>query len=134
MEYQNIVCGVTGSAHAQKAALEAAVLAKRHNANLIYVYAVDITFLRGGFMLPHQHVEESLETLGNHILELAAQIALTQGVTPKKILHPGSNAEENPEKGDRPGSFENRGERGKGGSPGVGPREADLFRKGHVQG
>ena len=90
MEYRNIVCGVTGSAHAQKAALEAATLAKRHNANLIYVYAVDITFLRGGFMLPHQHVEESLEMLGNHILELAAQIALTQGVTPKKILRRGT--------------------------------------------
>jgi hypothetical protein len=45
MAYRSIVCGVTGSAHAQKAALEAAVLAKENHATLTYVYAVDIRFL-----------------------------------------------------------------------------------------
>ena len=90
MEYRNIVCGVTGSAHAQKAALEAAVLAKRHNANLIYVYVVDTTFLKGGTMLPPKDVETSLERIGHHILELAEQIALTQGVTPKKVVKKGT--------------------------------------------
>ena len=90
MEYQNIVCGVTGSAHAQKAALEAAVLAKRHNANLIYVYVVDATFLKGGTMLPPKDFEKSLERIGRHILELAEEIALTQGVTPKKVVKKGN--------------------------------------------
>jgi len=39
MGYTSIVCGVTGSAHAQKAALEAGALAKRDNAKLTYVVA-----------------------------------------------------------------------------------------------
>ena len=42
MAYTSIVCGVTGSAHSQKAALEAAALAKQHNARLTYVYVVDV--------------------------------------------------------------------------------------------
>ena len=98
MEYPNIVCGVTGSAHAQKAALEAAVLAKQHNANLIYVYVVDIDLSQRRYPgLPHQDVEEvdwnvSAITSWN----LRSRLALTQGVTPKKIVR----------RGDRPGSVE----------------------------
>ena len=48
MAYKKIVCGVTASAHSQKAALEAAKLAKQHGAALVYVYAMDLAFLKGG--------------------------------------------------------------------------------------
>jgi nucleotide-binding universal stress UspA family protein len=89
MEYTSIVCGVTGSAHSQKAALEAAYLAKKNGARLTYVYAIDITFLRGG-ITGLQQVEKSLERLGNHILEFAADMALTLGVTSKKMVGKGS--------------------------------------------
>ena len=88
MEYTSIVCGVTGSAHSQKAALEAAHLARKNGARLTYVYAIDVTFLRGG-ITSAENVEKSLERLGNHILEFAAEIASTEGVTPKKVVGKG---------------------------------------------
>ena len=90
MTYTSIVCGVTGSTHAQKAALEAAVLAKQHNARLTYVYVVDIGFLKssiGG--LSTSLAENGLDHLGEHILEYAEQLAQSQGVTPKKIVRRG---------------------------------------------
>lgn len=91
MGYTSIVCGVTGSAHSQKAALEAAVLAKTNNAKLVYVYAVDMSFLKRGFAveLSAHSMEESFEHLAGHILEHAEQFALTQGVTPKKVIRRG---------------------------------------------
>jgi nucleotide-binding universal stress UspA family protein len=89
MAYQCIVRGVTGSAHAQSAALEAASLAKEHNARLVYVYAVDVGFLRGG-IASQAGVQDSLMNLGNHILEMAEELAKTQGVTPKKVVRKGA--------------------------------------------
>ncbi len=95
MGYKTIVCGVTGSSHAQKAALEAAVLAKRENANLVYVYAADSSFMAGGMSveLSHEYVDESLMRLGGYILDVAEGIASAQGVTPKKIVRKGSALE-----------------------------------------
>ena len=91
MAYTSIVCGVTGSAHAQKAALEAAVLAKQHNARLTYIYAVDIGFLKSGIGgLSTSLAEDGLEHLGAHILDYAEQLAQAQGVTPKKIVRRGA--------------------------------------------
>jgi len=91
MAYRSIVCGVTGSSHAQKAALEAAALAKENNARLTYVFAVDIGFLRSGITveLPSEFAENSLMHLGEHILEHAAKLAESQGVSPKKLLKKG---------------------------------------------
>lgn len=89
MTYQCIVCGVTGSAHAQSAALEAASLAKEHNARLVYVYVVDTSFLRGG-IASQAGVQDSLVNLGNHILDMAEELARSQGVTPKKIVRKGA--------------------------------------------
>ena len=91
MTYKSIVCGVTGSAHSQKAALEAAVLAKQHNAALTYVYAVDIGFLKssvGGFST--SLAKDGLIHLGDQILDFAVQLAQSQGVTPKKIVRSGA--------------------------------------------
>jgi nucleotide-binding universal stress UspA family protein len=92
MAYKKIVCGVTASAHSQKAALEAARLARKDGAELIYVYAVDVTFLEGGrtVSLTEDVVADSLEKLGGHILELAGQIATSQGMKPKKIVARGT--------------------------------------------
>ncbi|MFP5213756.1 MAG: universal stress protein [Acidobacteriota bacterium] len=92
MGYKKIVCGVTGSAHAQKAALEAARLAKENCAELVYVYAVDSTFARGGMAveLSHEYVDESLERLGGYILDHASELARTQGVVPKKVVKRGA--------------------------------------------
>jgi nucleotide-binding universal stress UspA family protein len=89
MAYQCIVCGVTGSAHAQSAAMEAAILAKEHNARLIYVYAVDTSFLRGG-VASASGVRDSLLKLGNHILDMAEELAKAQGVAPQKIVRQGA--------------------------------------------
>lgn len=91
MEYTSIVCGVTGSTHAQKAALEAAVLAKANNAKLTYVYAVDIGFLRSGItvQLSSEFAEDSLMHLGKHILEHAEKLAESQGVSPKTLVRKG---------------------------------------------
>jgi nucleotide-binding universal stress UspA family protein len=91
MGYTSIVCGVTGSAHSQKAALEAAALAKQHNARLTLVYAVDIDFLKtsvGG--LSTSLAQDGLGHLGAHILDYAAELAESQGVTPKKIVRRGA--------------------------------------------
>lgn len=91
MAYKSIVCGVTGSEHAKKAALEAATLAKANEADLAYVYAVDLTFLRGGSTgsATSREVEQSLENLGRHILDTAQEIASVQGVAPKKVIMKG---------------------------------------------
>jgi nucleotide-binding universal stress UspA family protein len=91
MGYTSIVCGVTGSTHAQKAALEAAVLAKENNARLTYVYAVDIGFLRSGItvQLSSEFAEDSLMHLGSHILEHAEKLAESQGVSAKKVVKKG---------------------------------------------
>ena len=95
MAYTSIVCGVTGSLHAQEAALQAAILAKEHGARLTYVYAVDLSFLRGGITmnLPSNDVGKSLERLGGHILAMAEEIAKTQGVSPKKVIRQGKALE-----------------------------------------
>lgn len=90
MEYTSIVCGVTGSAHAQKAALEAAALAKQHSARLTYVYVVDTEFLKSGVGgMSTGIAQKGLEHLGTHILDYAGQLAQSQGVTPKKIVRSG---------------------------------------------
>lgn len=91
MKYKCIVCGVTGSAHAQKAALEAATLAKKENATLIFVYAVDASFLEGSLMaeVSGGHVQDALVKLGNHILDHAEELIRPLGVVPKKVVKRG---------------------------------------------
>ncbi len=90
MGYITIVCGVTGSLHSQKAALEAAVLAAKSQAGLIYVYVVDVSFLkRGSGFITSGAVEESLDRLGAQFLDFAEEIAKTQGVAPRKVLGKG---------------------------------------------
>jgi nucleotide-binding universal stress UspA family protein len=92
MAYKKIVCGVTASAQSQKAALEAAKLAKQHGAQLIYVYVVDLAFLKGGKLgsLSQDVIAQSIEKLGRQIVDLAEQIAASEGVTPKKIVRRGT--------------------------------------------
>lgn len=90
MSYKTIVCGVTGSLHSQKAALEAAVMAAQSHAGLIYVYAVDVSFLSmGSGFITSGVVAESLDRLGEQFLNLAEEIAKTQGVTARKVLKKG---------------------------------------------
>jgi nucleotide-binding universal stress UspA family protein len=91
MGYTSIVCGVTGSDPSQKAALEAAVLAAEHKANLTYVFAVDTEFLKislGG-RSSSSMAEDSLDHLGGHMLDTAEQAAISKGVHPKKVLRHG---------------------------------------------
>lgn len=90
MAYKIIVCGVTGSEASQKATREAVRMAKENQADLIFVYAVDTTFLKGMTVeLTSDFANKTLEHLGAHILERAEEIAQEQGVTPKKILKQG---------------------------------------------
>jgi nucleotide-binding universal stress UspA family protein len=87
MSYKKIVCAVTGSEASRKAALKAAQLAKEYQAGLIFVYAVDASFLKGMTVeLTSDFVGKTLEHLGGHILDRAEEIAHVQGVNPKKIL------------------------------------------------
>jgi nucleotide-binding universal stress UspA family protein len=91
MGYNSIVCGVTGSTHSQKAALEAVLLAKQHKARLTFAYVVDIGFIKssiGG--LSTALAQDGLSHLGSHILEFAEKMANAQGVTSKKIVRSGA--------------------------------------------
>jgi nucleotide-binding universal stress UspA family protein len=90
MGYTKIVCGVTGSLHSQKAALEAAVMAGKSQAELVYVYIVDVSFLkRGSGSISSGAVADSLDRLGEQFLEVAEHLAETQGITARKILRKG---------------------------------------------
>ncbi len=91
MGYKSIVCGVTGSSHAQKAAFEAASMARENNAKLTYVYAVDMGFLRTGIAveLSTDSAEESMVRLGEHIVAMAAELAASQGVSPGTVVRKG---------------------------------------------
>ena len=90
MGYKTIVCGVTGSLHSQKAALEAAVLASESQARLVYVYVVDVSFLRrGSGFITSGAVADSMDRLGEQFLDFAEELAKAQGVTAKKILRKG---------------------------------------------
>jgi nucleotide-binding universal stress UspA family protein len=90
MAYHSIVCGVTGSEASLKAAQEAAREAKEHQAQLTFVYAVDISFLKGmTVQVTPDYAEKTLQHLGGHILDKAAEIAQEMGVASKKILRPG---------------------------------------------
>lgn len=95
MGYQCIVCGVTGSIHAQKAALEAAALAKKDDARLVFVYAVDASFLGQSLMaeVSQGHVETSLLRLGDHILAHAEELVAPLGIVPEKIVRMGAPLE-----------------------------------------
>ncbi len=90
MAIKSIVCGVTGSAHAQKAALEAAALAKRNNARLTYVYVVDAGFLKGSVGgMSMSIAQEGLERLGQQILEFAEKLAQSYQIIPGTIVRTG---------------------------------------------
>ena len=66
------------------------VMANKSHAGLIYVYAVDVSFLRrGSGSITSGAVADSLDKLGAQILDIAEEIAKTQGVAPKKILRKG---------------------------------------------
>ncbi|HET6488272.1 MAG TPA: universal stress protein [Syntrophales bacterium] len=92
MAYKKIVCGVTASAAAARAALEAASLAKLHGAQLFYVYAVDLDFLKSGRMgnLSQDVIAQSIEKIGKQIVDTAEQIAASEGVKPEKIVRRGT--------------------------------------------
>ncbi len=88
MSYKRIVCGVTASTRAQRAALDAARLARELEAELVYVHVVDTAAL-SSFMedpLCCIFVEESLVKLGMQIVEHAVHIAETEGVVAEKYL------------------------------------------------
>jgi nucleotide-binding universal stress UspA family protein len=92
MEYKSIVCGVTASTRAQRAALDAARLARRTGARLTYVHVVDISFFQEGMddSLSRAFVAESLVRLGMQIVVHAAQIAITEGIVAEKHLAKGA--------------------------------------------
>jgi len=90
MDYKKIVCAVTGSEASDRAAREAAFLAKESGASLIFLYAVDASFLQGMTVeLRAEFAEKSLEHLGGHILERMEQIARQEGVQAKRLLKRG---------------------------------------------
>jgi nucleotide-binding universal stress UspA family protein len=92
MKYKCIVCGVTASTRAQKAALDSARLARKCGATLTYVHVVDVSFLEENTTDPlsRAFIENSSVYLGMQIVEHAAQIAKTEGITAEKQLARGT--------------------------------------------
>jgi len=92
MSTKRIVCGVTASTRAQQAALEAAMLASKTEAELVYVHVVDVALLKSRMTDPLCSIflEESLVKLGMQIVDHAAQIAKTEGVSAEKYLVKGN--------------------------------------------
>jgi nucleotide-binding universal stress UspA family protein len=87
MSYRSIVCGVTGSKRSHLAAREAARLARENQASLVYVYVVDVNFLKGmTVQLTTKYAEDTLAHIGETILNEAEGIAREEGVTPQKVL------------------------------------------------
>lgn len=88
MSAKRVVCGVTASMRAQRAALDAAKLARKTEAELVYVHVVDMTPLKSSLTDPlcSIFVEESLVKLGMQIVEHAAHIAKTEGISAEKYL------------------------------------------------
>jgi len=90
MDYKKIVCAVTGSEASDRAAREAAFLAKESKASVIFLYAVDASFLQGMTVeLRPEFAEKSLEHMGGHILERMEQIARHEGVEARGVLRKG---------------------------------------------
>lgn len=90
MDYKKIVCAVTGSETSERAAREAAFLARESGASLIFLYAVDASFLQGMTVeVRPEFAEKSLEHMGGHILERMEQIARQEGVQAKGLLKKG---------------------------------------------
>ncbi len=95
MSYRSIVCGVTGSERSHLAAKEAARLARENQASLVYVYVVDVNFLKGmTIQLTSSYAEDTLAHIGETILAEAEDIARQEGVTPQKVLVRGRVIEE----------------------------------------
>lgn len=90
MGYKKIICAVTGSEASERAAREAAFLAQESGASLVFLYAVDASFLQGMTVeLRPEFAEKSLEHLGGHVLERMGQIAAEEGVPAKGVLKRG---------------------------------------------
>ncbi len=90
MKSKVIVCGVTGSVNSQKAVKAAVEMALTEGTPLIFVYVVDVAFLSGlTIQLRPKYAEDFLERLGNKLLDEAAGIASSMGVSAKKVLRKG---------------------------------------------
>ncbi|MEJ5375237.1 MAG: universal stress protein [bacterium] len=90
MGYKKIVCAVTGSEASERAALEAAFLARESQAPLVFLYAVDASFVHGMTVeVRPEFAEKSLEHMGRQILERMEEIARKEGVQAKGLLKRG---------------------------------------------
>jgi nucleotide-binding universal stress UspA family protein len=90
MALKSVVCGVTGSENSEKAVKAACQMAAAEGARLAFVYVVDVGFLSGlTVQIRPDYAEDFLERLGGKILEEAAAIASSMGVTAKKVLRKG---------------------------------------------
>ncbi len=90
MGYKKIVCAVTGSEVSERAALEAAFLARESEASLVFLYAVDASFVHGMTVeVRPEFAEKSLEHMGCQILERMEEIARKEGVQAKGLLKRG---------------------------------------------
>jgi nucleotide-binding universal stress UspA family protein len=70
-------------------------MASAQGARLAFVYVVDVGFLSGlTVQLRPKYAEDFLERLGGKILDEAGEIALSLGVTPKKVLRKGKVMDE----------------------------------------
>lgn len=92
MESKCIVCGVTASKRSQHAVLDAAKTARKTGAKLVCVHVVDMSFFKDRLTDPlsRAFIENSLIHLGMQMVDHAAQIAKTEGVTVEKHLVKGS--------------------------------------------
>ena len=95
MSAKSIVCGVTGSENSEKAVRAASQTALAQGARLTFVYVVDVGFLSGlTVQLRPKYASDFLERLGGKILDEAATIASSLGVTAKTALRTGKVMDE----------------------------------------
>jgi nucleotide-binding universal stress UspA family protein len=90
MATKSVVCGVTGSENSEKAVKAASQMAAAEGSRLTFLFVVDVGFLHGlTVQLRPQYAEGFLEHIGGHILDEAAAVAASMGVTAKKVLRKG---------------------------------------------
>jgi nucleotide-binding universal stress UspA family protein len=95
MATKSVVCGVTGSENSEKAVKAASQMAAAEGSRLTFLFVVDVGFLRGlTVQLRPKYAEDFLERLGAQILDEAAAVAASLGVTAKKVLRKGKIMDE----------------------------------------
>jgi len=94
-EYRQIGCATRGGAISQATEDAAIALARKHKAQIIFVYVVDTSFAYGQTSkLPMEVVQAEIRNLGELILQQASLKAKEQGIAARTEVREGAIATE----------------------------------------